>query len=312
MILVTGGTGFIGQALVRHLVAERRTVRILLRPSRASAKLPPGVPVEVAISNVNDERSLRGALMGVDTIFHLAGARWHGAPEALQEVEVEGAQTLMRTAKEAGVGRIIYASHLGADRASAYPVLKAKGIAEEHIRNSGLEYTILRTALIFGPHDHFTTEIAQLFYAFPFVFPTPGQGDALVQPLWVEDLVTCLAWSLDRADTINQTFELGGPEYVTIDDAVVEVMDAIGIARTLMSVRPSYMRIAGLFLEYLFPRLPVSVYWLDYLASNRTCPLDSVPRSFGLMPARFVKNLGYLSESNWRRELWRTLLRRRR
>ena len=123
--------------------------------------------------------------------------------------------------------------------------------------------------------------------------------------------VTCLTWSLDKKDTINRTFEIGGPEYFTIDDVVVEVMQVLGLRRTLMSVRPSYMRLIGVVLEYLFPSLPVSVHWLDYLASNRTCAIDSVPRFFGLMPARFTHQLDYLKNVNWRRAMWRDLFRRR-
>jgi uncharacterized protein YbjT (DUF2867 family) len=88
-------------------------------------------------------------------------------------------------------------SHLGADRASAYPVLKAKGIAEESIRRCGIDYTILRSAILFGPGDFFTTLLACLASAQPIFFLLPGDGDTVLQPLWVEDLATGLAWALD-------------------------------------------------------------------------------------------------------------------
>ena len=74
MILVTGGTGFVGRALVRQLVANGLNVRTLIRPSARTPNLPRGVPVEVAVVGLNDERGLRAALRGVDVVYHLAGA----------------------------------------------------------------------------------------------------------------------------------------------------------------------------------------------------------------------------------------------
>lgn len=307
MILVTGGTGFIGQALIRHLVEDGKQVRTLIRPSAHTPELPLGVPVAASISSISDERSLRAAMVGIDTVFHLVGGEWYGASGDLHEIEIVGTQTLVKVAQDAGVKRLFYLSHLGADRASAYAMLKAKGIAEEHIRRSGIDYTIIRSALVFGPDDNFTTVLARLFHFFPFLFPTPGEGDSLLQPIRVEDLVTCLAWSLENDKTIGQTYQVGGPEYLSIDDVVVEVMHALGLNRTLLSMRPAYMRIGGIILEYLFPRLPISVHWLDYLAAHRTCAIDSLPRDFGVMPALFSHNLDYLKETNWRRALLRDL-----
>lgn len=312
MILVTGGTGFIGRALIRHLVEEGREVRTLIRPGAKSPNLPRGVPVEVAISSVDDERSLRSAMAGIDTVYHLVGGEWRGASADLRRVEVLGTQTLIKVAQDSGVERIFYLSHLGADRASGYPVLKAKGIAEEFIKQSGMTYTILRCGLAFGENDQFTTALARLFYAFPIFFPVPGDGEVMLQPLWVEDLVTCLAWSLENEGTRNATFEIGGPEALTISQVVREVMGVVGVHRRLLPVRPAYMRIAGVLLEYLFPQLPLSVYWIDYLASNRTTDLDTVPRVFGLMPARFSQHLGHLRGRNWRRAMLKDLFRRRR
>ncbi len=312
MILVTGGTGFVGQALIRHLVDAGHQVRTLIRPSQKSPRLPLGVPVEVAVSGLRDERSLRAALMGVDTIYHLAGVERSGVEADLLDVDVRGTQTVLSAALDAGVDRFFYLSHLGADRASAYPILKAKAIAEEHIRRSSIDFTIMRTAIVFGPNDGFTTALAQLMSSFPFVFFLPGDGDTVIQPLWVEDLVTCLAWALEEDNTRKQVFEIGGPEHLALRQVVENVMTKLGINRTLVSMSPPYMRALTVFLEYALPASPVSVYWLDYMATNRTCPLDTIPRVFNLMPSRFSHRLAYLEGQDWRLHLLRTAFRRRR
>ncbi|MGD8457791.1 MAG: NAD(P)H-binding protein [Anaerolineales bacterium] len=311
MILVTGGTGFIGQALIYHLVEDGKAVRTLLRPSSQTPELPVGVPVEVAISSIFDERSLRAAVVGVDTIYHLVGGEWQGVHVDLTQIEIEGIKTLIRVAGEAGVKQIIYLSHLGADRASAYPVFKVKGIVEEYIRRSELDYTIIQSGLVFGKDDNFTTPLAKLLTLFPFIFLVPGKGETLVHPIWVEDLVTCLSWAPDIEEAHNQTLRIGGPEFLSIQSIIEEVMGGIGIKRRVVGLQPSYMRIAGVFLEYFFPRLPLSVYWIDYLAVNRTCEIDSVPRLFGLLPVRFSQHLGHLQGINWRQLALRELGQRR-
>jgi len=310
MILLTGGTGFIGRVLTRQLVESGHEVRILLRPSLRSPRLPTGVPVEVAVAGLGDVRGLRAALRGIEAIYHLAGGEGEGGSANLQTVDIEGTRNLCEAAADARVGRFFYLSHLGADRAAGFPVLKAKGIAEEFIRKSGVPYTILRGSILFGPGDEFTSGLAMLLAAAPGFLPLPAKGETLVQPLWVEDLVTCLIWAFDNPDTCDQTYELGGTEYFSLRKVTELVMEATQQQRRLINWPAQSMRAATILMEYIFPNFPASIFWMDYLAVNRTCPVDSVPRLFGLMPARFASRLGYLRGVHWTREMFRSLITR--
>ena len=294
MILVTGGTGFIGQALVRQLVASGKPVRLLLRPSPDSPQLPRGVAVDVAVSSLKDERGLRSALKGVDVIFHFAGAERKGSRSDLEGIDVDGSRSLAAVARQAGVERIFFLSHLGADRSSAFPVLKAKAIAEHFILNSGVGFTIFRTAPVFGLGDQFTTGLAELLRLAPGVFLVPGDGHSLVQPIWIDDLVACLVVALEDASSNNQVFEVGGGEYLTFREILDLIMHNSGHRRLAVNLQPAYVRMFSLWLEQTFPRFPISIFWLDYLAADRTCPIDNLPRRFGVIPARFSQNLDYL------------------
>ncbi len=307
MILVTGGTGFIGCVLVRQLVESGHNVRMLLRPSPRSPRLPTGVPVEVAVCSLSDTRSLRAAMRGVDTVYHLAGSEGGGGRADLLEVDMHGSRNLAEAAMDARIKRIFYVSHLDADRGSGYPLLKAKGIAEEYIRRSGIPHTILRSSVVFGLGDGFTTGLALLLTFAPGFLPLPAQGKTLVQPLWVEDLVTCLVWALDEPGTINQTYEVGGGEYFTLRQVVETIMQTIQKPRLLFPMSIPLLRALTVVSETIFRRFPASIFWMDYLAANRTCPVDTIPRVFGLMPARFTARLGYLTGIHWRRELLKRL-----
>jgi NADH dehydrogenase len=312
MILITGATGFIGRALTRQLVESGQRVRILLRPSLRTPNLPTGIPVEVAVTSLGDVRGLRAALHGVQAVYHLAGGEAEGGRANLQAVDIDGTRNLVEATADARVERIFYLSHLDADRASGFPVLKAKGIAEEFIRKSGVAYTILRGSILFGPGDMFTSGLAMLLAVAPGLLPLPARGETLVQPLWVEDMVTCLVWALENPEMANKTYDVGGSEAMTLRQVVETIMDVTRQPRLIVPWGTPSLRFLTVFLEAAFPRFPTSVFWLDYLAVDRTCPVNTIPHVFGLMPARFASRLDHLRGVKWGLEAWKRLVTRQR
>jgi uncharacterized protein YbjT (DUF2867 family) len=306
MVLVTGGTGFVGRALLRVLVQNQneRQVGCLLRPSSRSRQLPQGA-VHVATGTIQDLPALRAAMQGVDTVIHLAGARRAEGPYSVERINHQGTANLVEAALDAGVRRIIYLSHIQADRNSAYPLLRSKGAAEEVIRNSGLNFTILRASLIFGPDDPFTTTLAMLIKMMPFVLLVPGDGKTRLQPIHVDDVAICLARCLDTRRLDRTTLSIGGPQHLSYTEVLNAVMRALHVHRAQLHLRRPLMRTLVSLTESLLPNPPFSSEQLDLFSIDNTTDLGNVPRNFDLEPRRFASNLGYLQRKGWRRAFLR-------
>jgi NADH dehydrogenase len=311
MILVTGGTGFVGRHLVSALLAEGRPVRLLLNAERA-AKLPWPEPPEVVIGSILDEEALFRAATGAHVIIHLENALWWGRARDLERIELAGTRALITAARAARVGRIITLSQLGATPASAYPLLRIKGQVEEAVRNSGLAYTIVRPGLAFGADDAFFNHLAMLLRSNPFVFFLPGRGEVVLHPLYIGDLVRVLLGCLDRMETIDAIFDVGGPEYITLGDLVRTIMRVSGAPRGIVHVPPYLMRWTSRAFGLALRRNMITEQWLDITASNRTARIGAIYQTFGIRPQRFEDTLlTYMPRRGYAGALLRYSFRRR-
>ena len=312
MILMTGGTGFIGNVLIRHLTNHGHPVKMLLRPSKETPNLPKSLPLEVTVTSLTDAKGLRAAMKDVDVVYHLASAESLGREADLSEVDIRGTQAVVSAAVQSGIKRFFYVSHLGADRSSAFPLLKSKAIAEAYIKNSGIPYTIFRSAVAYGERDHFSNGLAFLLKISPYFVMLPEEGATLLQPIWVEDLAAIMTWSLNMPNTINQTIEVGGPEYLSFKQICESIIKMLHINRKFVNVKPVFLNAFTELLEILVPNFPTSVFWLDYLTTNRTTNLDVLPTMYDLLPARMSHRLGYLTSKDFRKNWWRMILNRKR
>jgi uncharacterized protein YbjT (DUF2867 family) len=311
MILVTGATGFIGRHLVSRLMAENRPVRCLL-PEGKQNKIPWENPPEIVVGNLLDEEAIFKAVTGVHTIIHLDSAQWWGRSRDLERVELVGTRNLTTGARSARVGRIITVSHLGASVSSAYTLMRIKGGVEELIRASGLAYTIIRSGILFGEDDAFVNHIAMMLRASPLVFLMPGRGEVVLHPLYIDDLIEALVRSLERIDTVDTIMEVGGPEYITIEDLLYTVMRVSSTYRAVLPVPPYTLRWLAAIYTRIFPRSLLTPQWLDILATNRTAPLGNMYSFFGVHPRRFEDTLlTYMPEKSYWLPMLRYTVRRR-
>ncbi len=290
MILVTGGTGFIGRQVVARLLENGARVRLLL-PEHKAEHLLWTPPPEVVIGSILDEQALFRACSGVHVIIHLENAQWWGRARDLERIELFGTRALITAARAARVGRIITLSHLGASPASAYPLLRYKGLVEDALRTSGLAYTILRSGLAFGRDDAFINHLAMQIASAPGVYLMPGRGEIVLHPIYIDDLVSALIGSLSAFDTVDRVIEIGGAEYFTLVDLIHTVMRVTGQPRVVIGVPPYLLRWVALIMGALLPRPLVTMQWLDIVAANRTAHLGNLFQYFGVQPQRLEDTL---------------------
>ncbi|MBZ0290931.1 MAG: NAD-dependent epimerase/dehydratase family protein [Anaerolineae bacterium] len=288
MILVTGATGFIGRQLVARLMADGKRVRCLIPEEQES---PWENPPDIITGNILDEEALFKAVTGVHVIIHLENAFWWGRPRDLERIELAGTRALIAAARAARVGRIITLSHIGAAPSSAYPLIQIKGMVEEIVRSSGLAYTIIRTGIVFGEQDAFINHIAMLLRAVPLFFLMPGRGEVVLHPIYIDDLVDVLMRSLEQIEVVDTLVEVGGPEYITLEDLIRTVMRVSRAPRVIISVPPYILRWITAVYSRVLPRSLVTMQWLDLLATNRATQLGNTYSYFGIRPRRLEDTL---------------------
>jgi len=275
VILITGATGFVGRSLTEKLDLDQRTYKIYG-------------------GRLEDSLKLRADLVDVDTVIHLASAESRNRLRLLQRVDVDGTQNLLTECRTAGVKRVVAASRLNANPNSHYALLRAKGQAERLIRESGLEYSILRSATLFGRDDAFLNVIAGLAaWTWPFVW-VPGKGRVAMQPLWVEDLIHCLVACLERSELTGKTIDVAGSERIRYIDIVREVLSTIGMKRIAISPGVKLVRPISFLLFGLLRRPPISRFTMDRFSVPEVTHLDSVVRNFGFQPSRLGQRVAYL------------------
>lgn len=290
MILVTGGSGFIGRRVVSRLSGGGDSVRVLARGQRR-ADLPEGV--EVARADVASGEGLPDAMAGVEKAVHLVAIIRDSGGQTFEANIWRGTQRVVEAAKAAGVKKFVYVSAIGAQDNPTYPYLHAKWQAERAVKLSGLKYTILRPSIVFGEGDEFINALAGLVRYNPVV-PVAGDGKAKFQPIWVEDLVSCIVACLDEDAHAGQTLELGGPEHLTYDELLDIVKDALGKSRIKAHVPLAVMRPLAQMMEWVLPKPPVTGEQLKMLALDNTAETDSVMRNFGVQPRRLADSLDYI------------------
>jgi NADH dehydrogenase len=267
MILVSGGSGYLGSHIVKRLAEGGRPVRAMVRDKRRAdeeGRLK-GLAVEWVEADVTKPETLAPALEGVTAIVHTVAIAIEKGGRSYEEINYQGTVNLVEAAKKGGVRRFINISQMGAAPDLPYRFLASKGKAQAHVAASGLDWTALRPTVIWGPEDEFANTFARLAPLSPLVYPIVGDKKSRFQPVWVEDVVTAVIKCLDDPATVGQEYEVGGPEVLTLEEIERRTLQAIGARRLMVRLPLPVLRIIVALMEKTLPAPPVTRSLLELL-----------------------------------------------
>ena len=284
-VLVAGATGFLGASFVRELVARGLRVAALGRDESRVRRRFEGLPVEARSGDVTRPDSLEPALRDVETVVQcvqFSGFPVEDASRGLTFMEVDGRGTseLVGRCVAAGVPRFVYLSGVGADPTSERPWYRAKALAEETIRGSGLEYTIIRPSWVYGPEDRSLNLFIRALRLNPLFFPQIGDGAQRLNPLFVDDLAWTVAESVEKGAAAGETFELGGPVTYTLDEIIRVAMDVCGLPRPIVHLPVPLVKVGAALAEAL-PGQLLSRDAVDFLLQSAVADNSRFRKLFG-------------------------------
>jgi uncharacterized protein YbjT (DUF2867 family) len=230
VIAITGGTGFLGGHLARELVARGHLAKILARGiSKRDDDLRNTTNIAFAPVSVDEEKQLVAQFGGCDAVCHLVGINREQKPGDFERVHVKGTRTVVSAANLAQVKKIVLVSYLRARPSQTSKYLDTKWQAEEIVRNSGIDFTIIKPGMIYGQGDQMITNIIDGLQMFPLVgfWPTVGLLEKPVNPIFVADVVEILIAALVDGRMSKQTVAVIGPEQITLTGAAMRVAKAM-------------------------------------------------------------------------------------
>jgi NADH dehydrogenase len=260
-VTVFGGSGFIGQAIVRALAHQGYLVRVAARRIELAEPVKTAGDVGQVMlmrANVRFPQSVAAAIAGSQAVVNAVGIPFQRGRQTYQAVHAEGARTIAQAAAAAGVQRLIHISGIGADnRSSRNRYIQSKVAAEDAIVGAFDGATILRNSVVFGPNDVMFNRMADIARKAP-LFPLIGNGAAKVQPVFVGDVGKAVAAALARPDTAKSVFELGGPRVYTYRELAQLVLHEIDRKKPIIGTPASVMKIAAFFAQQvaLLGRIP--------------------------------------------------------
>ena len=282
-VCVLGGTGFIGQALVARLGADRHDVTVLTRNPAQHRGLWVLPSVRLVRADVHDESELVRAFADTDVVINLVGilnerALGRGNGAEFRRVHTELPGKVVRACRQAGVRRYLHMSGLKADAHGPSLYLKTKGAAEDYVReycaDGAPEFVIFRPSVVFGPGDAFVNKFASILKLVPGALPL-ACAQAKFAPVYVGDVVAAFVACLTRKDVVGQTFELCGPDVLTLGDIVRETARALGLRRVVVPLPGPVSRLQAALMDFV-PGKPFSTDNLLSATLDSVCEVDGL------------------------------------
>jgi|SRR5215813_3456945 len=293
MIMVTGADGFVGRHLTARLTQGGEHVRALVRNVSHARTVLPEHDVAVIEGDTTNYVTLAHALedADVDTIVHCAfvtANRKQKTGAHYYQTNVLGTRNLVTAAKDAGVKRIVVMGGLGTKPGKPRSYMQGRYEADQAVRYSGLAYSILGPSVQFGSGSAFVTGLVDLIKSpLPFV-PMIGSGQLRFQPIWVEDVVTCLLKMIHEPNRYDGRYlQVGGPEIYTYAQILDLLLQRLGKRKPKIPGPMPLVALGAAMMELALPNPPITRAALGLFDFDNVTALDAVAREFGFTPSSF-------------------------
>ena len=286
MILVTGAGGFVGSRVVDRLVSEGFAVRALVRNTATTlARFPAGVAI--VAGDVTRPETLGPAFDGIDMLVHSAfitADRKQGPGVNYQATNVAGSRNVIEAARGAGVRHSVVVSGLGTKPSRPGSYMHGRYLGEQAVRESGITWSMVGASIQFGSGSAFIEGLTDLIRSAPVV-PMVGSGRLRFQPIWVEDVVTCVVTMLKQpGQYAGRKIDIGGPEYLTYAEILDLLMETMHVHRLKIPAPVPAVVLGAHMMELLLAKPPITVAATDLFAFDNITTLDAVQREFGFSP----------------------------
>jgi uncharacterized protein YbjT (DUF2867 family) len=251
LVTVFGGSGFLGRHVVRALCKRDYRIRVAVRrPELAGYLQPLGKvgQIHAVQANLRHPASVKAAMRDSHVAINLVGILTESGGQTFEAVQAKGAEAVAAAASAEGA-RVVHVSAIGADADSASAYARAKAAGEAAVLTASPSATILRPSLVFGPEDQFTNRFASMARMSPAI-PLVGGGLTKMQPAFVGDVATAVADAVDGKTKPGATYELGGPEVLTMREIMETILDITDRDRALVSLPFGLAKILAMFLQF--------------------------------------------------------------
>ncbi|WAH35156.1 complex I NDUFA9 subunit family protein [Alicyclobacillus dauci] len=293
-VFVTGGTGYVGQPIVRQLVEKGHHVTLLTRSEHRSDGLPKCV--EIVIGDVFDDTALKLGMNQAEAVIHLVGIIREQPRRGLtmQRVHVEGTRHVIAAALRLGVYRFVHMSALGAKSDAVSSYHRTKWEAEKCLRQSGLKFTIFRPSVVFGPGGPGPNFLSQLVDVTRLpVIPVVGDGNYPLQPVHTRTIAGVFEQALTLDTTIGETFEVGGPNVVSHQDIMSKIEAALDIQKPHLQIPISLIQAMVRCFGWT-GKFPLTRDQLSMLVEGNVCTNPGrLYDSFDVDPIPFTVNVNH-------------------